>query len=229
MPSAASVIAVVPARNEGDAVGAAVRALKPFCRSVIVVDDGSGDDTARVAQAAGAVVLSSDVHRGKGAALTAGVQRALVDDPDILLLADADLGSSAVTLIGLVEAVESGGVDIAIGTLPGAAAAQGGFGLVKRWAARSIADRTSWLPEQPLSGQRALSSAAAAALLPFAAGFGVETAMTIDALGAGLRVVEVPIEASHRPTGRGPRGFLHRARQGSDIARALRARPKGML
>jgi hypothetical protein len=57
---------------------------------------------------------------------------------------------------------------------------------------------------------------------PLAHGFGVETAMTIDAVRAGLRVLEVPIEGlDHRPTYRDLRGFLHRGRQGWDIARAV--------
>ncbi|HEV2952100.1 MAG TPA: glycosyltransferase family 2 protein, partial [Actinomycetota bacterium] len=56
-------------------------------------------------------------------------------------------------------------------------------------------------------------------------GFGVEVGMTIDAVRAGFRVVEIPIEGlSHRPTGRGVRGFAHRARQGADILAAVAAR-----
>jgi hypothetical protein len=49
--------------------------------------------------------------------------------------------------------------------------------------------------------------------------------MTIDAVRAGLNVVEIPIEGlTHRPTGRGARGFAHRARQGADILVAAAAR-----
>ena len=60
------------------------------------------------------------------------------------------------------------------------------------------------------------------AVRPLAGGFGVETAMTIDAVRAGVRVVEIPIDGlEHRPTYRTPRGFLHRGRQGWDIARAV--------
>jgi hypothetical protein len=53
----------------------------------------------------------------------------------------------------------------------------------------------------------------------------METAMTIDAVRGGFRVVEVPIDdLSHRPTGRGVRGFIHRGRQGWDILRAVAIR-----
>jgi hypothetical protein len=49
----------------------------------------------------------------------------------------------------------------------------------------------------------------------------METAMTIDAVRAGLRVVEVPAELSHRPSYRNARGFVHRGRQGWDVVRAV--------
>lgn len=51
------------------------------------------------------------------------------------------------------------------------------------------------------------------AVLPFAAGFGMETAMTIDAHRAGFRLVEVELPLEHRATGRTLGGFLHRFRQ----------------
>ncbi|MFM8944147.1 MAG: glycosyltransferase family 2 protein, partial [Actinomycetota bacterium] len=72
----------------------------------------------------------------------------------------------------------------------------------------------------PLSGQRAIAVSALRHLRPFAGGFGVETAMGMDAARANLRVVEIPVAFSHRATGRDVRGFLHRGRQGLDIARA---------
>jgi glucosyl-3-phosphoglycerate synthase len=61
-------------------------------------------------------------------------------------------------------------------------------------------------------------------VLPFARGFGMETAMDIDALRAGLTVEEVELELEHRATGRTAAGFLHRARQLADIARVYVSR-----
>ena len=63
-------------------------------------------------------------------------------------------------------------------------------------------------------------------LLPFAPGFGMETGMTIDALRAGLGVVEVELDLEHRSTGKTLRGFAHRARQARDIRRAYASRRK---
>jgi glucosyl-3-phosphoglycerate synthase len=74
---------------------------------------------------------------------------------------------------------------------------------------------------EPLSGQRAVRWEALPALLPFAPGFGVEVAMTMDALRAGLRVVEVEVDLHHNATGKDLSGLLHRARQARAIAREL--------
>ena len=63
---------------------------------------------------------------------------------------------------------------------------------------------------------------------PLAPGFGVETAMTIDAVRLGFRVIEVAVAMRHRPTGRGVRGFAHRGRQGVDAARAAVPRLVGL-
>ena len=77
--------------------------------------------------------------------------------------------------------------------------------------------RTGLRLREPLSGQRALSPAARAAVFPLAAGFGVETTMTVDAARAGLAVREVVLELEHRATGRDLRGFAHRGRQLADL------------
>jgi hypothetical protein len=96
---------------------------------------------------------------------------------------------------------------------------------VKAIAGKLIRTLSGFPAREPLSGQRALTAAALAAVRPLAPGFAVEVAMTIDAVRSGLRVVEIPIDGlSHRPTGRGARGFAHRARQGLDVLAACAAR-----
>jgi hypothetical protein len=66
-----------------------------------------------------------------------------------------------------------------------------------------------------------------ARVLPFASGFGMETAMTIDAARAGLAVAEVELDLEHRATGRDLTGFLHRARQLLAFARVYVSRRIG--
>jgi hypothetical protein len=61
-------------------------------------------------------------------------------------------------------------------------------------------------------------------VLPFADGYGMEIGMTIDAVRAGHRVIEVQLELAHRASGRTFAGFLHRARQLVDFVRVYLSR-----
>lgn len=219
MPLRTTVI--VPASDEADRLAETVGHLPGCCR-LIVVDDGSRDATAAVARDLGAEVLSSGRPggpAGKGHALLTGLSCARRYGSDAVLLADADLGSSASKLRGLLEALEDGS-SVAIAAFPPAAG--GGFGLVKGYARREISRRTGYTPREPLSGQRALLTPAIEALPGIAPGFGAEVGMTLDLLGAGFEPVEIPLPLAHRPTGRSIAGFLHRGRQGRDILKALK-------
>lgn len=213
-----SVVALVAARDEEGRIGPSVSALRGFATDVVVVDDASTDATSQEASAAGATVLRVDPGRGKGGALEGALER--IGGADVWLLADGDLGETARGLEAIVRIVEAGEADVAIATFPPARA--GGFGLVKWASAHAIRVQCGFHAAEPLSGQRALTARAMDAVRPLAAGFGVETAMTIDAVRAGLRVVEVPVDGlDHRPTYRDAPGFAHRARQGWDVARAV--------
>ncbi len=219
------VVALVPARNEGDRIDATVTALRRLLSDeVVVVDDGSEDETASRALAAGATVLSIPRSAGKGRAMEGALRR--LPAADVWLFADGDLGESAAELAALLTVVLSGEADLAIATFPPGSG--GGFGIVKRFARRAIRLLSGLEVREPLSGQRAISAAALAACRPIAGGFGVETAMTIDAVRGGFRVLEVPAALSHRSTGRSIRGFAHRGRQGLDIGRAVAARALGL-
>jgi hypothetical protein len=217
------VVALVPAHREADRIADTVSSLAEIdvLDEIVVVDDGSEDGTASAALAAGATVLRVPVRVGKGVALEGALRR--LPAAEVWLFADADLGRPASNLERLVQEVVAGRADLAIAGFP--PLTDGGFGLVKRASGRAIRTLCGFDATEPLSGQRAITAACLAAVRPLAAGFGLETAMTIDAVRAGFRVVEIPIEGlSHRPTGRSWRGFLHRGRQGVDIARAASLR-----
>jgi len=220
------VVALVPAHDEADRIAATVAGLRSLgaLDEVVVVDDGSTDGTASAALAAGAAVLAIPRRVGKGRALEGALRR--LPPADVWLLADGDLGASAGELGPVLEEVLDGRADMAIGVPP--AASGGGFGLVKRAAGRSIRALAGFETAAPLSGQRAIRHDALDACRPVAGGFGVETAMTIDAVRAGFRVVEVRASLAHRPTGRDARGFIHRGRQGVDILLAVLPRVIGL-
>jgi len=215
------VVALVAAYEESARIAATVSALRGLADEVVVVDDGSKDGTSSAALVAGATVLRASRRRGKGRALEEALDR--LPGAVVWLLVDADLERTASRLAPLLDAVVEGRADIAVAAFPKLAG--GGFGMVKRAAARSIRAACGFDAREPLSGQRTLTAAALAAVRPLAPGFGLEVGMTIDAVRAGLRVVEIPIEGlSHRPTGRKARGFAHRARQGADILAAVATR-----
>ncbi|OGY58502.1 MAG: hypothetical protein A3E61_00510 [Candidatus Colwellbacteria bacterium RIFCSPHIGHO2_12_FULL_43_12] len=83
------VAAIVPAYNEGRTVGLVVRVLQqsPDIREVIVVDDGSKDNTYAVAEAAHAKVIKVEPNQGKGGAMALGVS---LTDAEVLFFVDAD-------------------------------------------------------------------------------------------------------------------------------------------
>lgn len=101
------------------------------------------------------------------------------------------------------------------------------MGIVVRFSRWGILRATGRMMQAPLSGQRCLRREVFAAAMPLAAGFGVETALTIDALKSGFRVLEVPTSMDHRVTQNDLRARLHRARQLRDVAKALFFRRRG--
>jgi glucosyl-3-phosphoglycerate synthase len=216
---------VIPARDEAATLAETLEALRqvPGLSSTIVVDDGSRDSTATIARRLDADVLSASPpgrSGGKGHALRLGLIHARKQNPDALLLADADLGRSASRLADLLETLDEHH-PVAVATFP-PAGASAGFGLVKNLTRRAILRRTGYAPAEPLSGQRALLVSALDTLPGIAPGFGAEVGMTLDLLSAGIKPLELPLPLTHRPTGRNLSGFAHRARQGLDISRALR-------
>ena len=220
------VVAVVAARNEAGRVGPTVESVRaiPGVLEIVVADGSSNDGTAGEALAAGARVLTGPSRGGKGAALEAAL--GWIAPADIYLLLDADLGSTAREGERLLDLVRAGAADLAIGVLP-REPRHGRFRLVKRAAAATIRRLSGFRAEEPLSGQRAVTATCLAAVRPLAHGFGVEVAMTIDAVRAGYRVVETPVDMHHAPTGRNMAGFIHRGRQGADLVRAALPRALG--
>jgi glycosyltransferase involved in cell wall biosynthesis len=227
-----SVAVVIPAYNEAERVGETVTAALtlPGVEVVVVASDGSTDATVRVARDAGATVWRSPRNQGKAAAMLAGAeavrkldQRHQASGPRHLLFLDADLGQTAANASPLIDPVVSGAADMTIAVFANLVKLSG-HGFVVRLSGAGITRATGWTPTQPLNGQRCLTRAAFEAARPLARGFGVETAMTIDLKRKGLRIMEVEVDMAHRATGGDLPAQLHRARQFTDVARALARR-----
>jgi len=231
MPPRGDVAIVIPAKNEADRIQATVTAAAgiPGADLVVVVDDGSRDGTAAVAESAGAIVLRHSRSRGKGAALETGAEAVRLlerndhSQPHYLLFLDGDLAESAGCAGALVQPVRDGRADMTIAVFSDRVRA-GGHGFVIGLSGAGIRRATGWAPAQPLNGQRCLTRAAFEAARPLAAGWGVETGLTIDLLRQGFRVTEVEVPMAHRATGTDWHAQLHRARQFAGVARALAVR-----
>jgi glycosyltransferase involved in cell wall biosynthesis len=226
------VCALIPAYNESERITSTIEALasRGEIDTIVVVDDGSTDNTAEVARRAGAdevVVLAK--NGGKGAALCAGYLAAR-DRADVFLLLDADLGRTATECVKLLAALEAEAADMVIGMLPAdvtldsAGSLGGGMGFVVRLARWGLRRKTGIDWRQPLSGQRAVRKSVIESISGrFASGFGVEVSLTLAAIKAGYKVVEVETAFRHRVTENDLSDLLHRGKQFIDVAKAIAA------
>ncbi len=110
------VIAVIPAFNEAAVISHVVAGVKPHVNEVVVVDDGSRDDTGALARVAGAVVARHIINRGQGAAEETGTQLALRRGADIIVHFDADGQHDATDIQAMIAPIVSGHADITLGS-----------------------------------------------------------------------------------------------------------------
>lgn len=223
---------VIPARDESDRIRETVLGAHGLAGAdlVVVVDDGSRDGTAALAEAAGAFVVRHSRSRGKAAAMETGAEavhllerREARSQARHLLFLDGDLGATAESAGPLAEPVRAGEADMTVAVFSDRVK-HGGHGLVVALSGAGIARATGWRPAQPLNGQRCLTRTAFEAARPLAPGWGAETGLTIDLLRQGMRVREVEVPLAHRVTGTDWRSQAHRARQLAEVAWALASR-----
>lgn len=205
---------LLPAYNEGGRVAEVVRgvlalSLDDAVLSAVVIDDGSTDDTAARARAAGARVVSLGENLGVGAALRRGFELARAEAFDFLVHIDADGQLDPAQIPLLLAPVREGAADAAIGSrfLGGRPAY---LGPVKAFALKSLAAAVGLAVDSPLTdlscGIRALNKAALHAARPrFEYDYIQETLLQF--FSARLRVVEVSVLAVGRG---GPRGISAR-------------------
>ncbi len=187
---------VVPAFNEEAAIGPLIAELLTVARwrEVLVIDDGSADDTAQQARAAGARVIRHPYNKGNGAAVKTGIREA---SGDCILIIDADgqhRPTDAVRLVGHL-----GAYDLVVGARSPASQA----GWARRAGNASLNAIAGYLAGRPIpdltSGFRA---ARRACLLDFLHllpnGFSTPTTTTLAFMKAGYSVRFEPIEAARR-------------------------------
>lgn len=210
------VIALIPAHDEGPRIGAVVRAAAAYL-PVLVVDDGSSDDTAEVAASAGATVLRHQPNQGKGAALRAGFTRALAEGVAAVVTLDADGQHDPNELPRFLAARSTASID-------GPELVVGRRDFTRMPLVRRISNTAGtlflsaavgrWIPDNQ-SGYRLVGRRLMAAMQASReAGFGFEVEMIAVCLRRGWPITWVPIttlygdERSHIRPGRHLREFV---------------------
>lgn len=189
------IVAVIPAYNEARYIASTVLKLRRYPITVLVVDDGSQDDTADLALAAGARVIRQLANNGKAAALQVGLKAAQALNPDVVVVIDADGQHIPEELPRLVQPILTKQVDIVIGSrYLGDASAVPRHRVLGHRFFNWLTGMASGQPAtDSQSGFRAFSLNALPYLEFQTRGFGVESEMQFIAHQYNLRLYEVPI------------------------------------
>lgn len=210
-----SVTVVLAAFNEALNIAPVVRGCLPHADEVLVVDDGSSDDTAAVAQDAGARVVQLSQNRGKGVAVRRGAQEA---HGDILVFMDAD-GQDDPADIPAILAALRGDVDMVVGSRFLGHFEQGAIRPLHAWGNRALTGMINGLFRAALTdtqaGFRALRRDRFLNCALDAQGYDVEVDLLLELLRNGGRIVEVPVTRRARTSGH---SHLRTVRDGARIA-----------
>jgi glycosyltransferase involved in cell wall biosynthesis len=188
---------VLPAKNEAGAISDVVRRLRQQApdAEVIVVDDGSTDDTAAIAESAGARVIRHPYSIGNGAAIKSGARAA---SGRYIVFMDADGQHDPQSVPELLARLDQG-FDMAIGARGGLSHASMGRGLANRlynWLASYMTGQKIFDLTSGFRAVRADRLREFIYLLPN--GFSYPTTVTMAFFRAGYTVAFVPIEAAKR-------------------------------
>ncbi|SDY57075.1 Glycosyl transferase family 2 [Evansella caseinilytica] len=210
---------IIPAYNEANRIATTLTALsgQPWVNELIVVDDGSCDDTFSIARQKSNKTMRHERNFGKQAAVYTGLKQA---EADWIVMLDADLGKTASEGEKLLVPLASEEIDITIAVLP--QNAKGGFGFVKRRAQRIVLQHTGVHLTAPLSGQRAFHRSWIPVILANeGVGYGLEMYLNLLFLSRGAIVKEVNTNMCHRVTGKSIKGFSHRAKQWLEMEKTV--------
>jgi glycosyltransferase involved in cell wall biosynthesis len=189
-----TICALIAAFNEEAHVADVVKRTAPHASPVVVVDDGSTDNTAARARDAGAIVIRHEQNRGKGCAIRTGLDYALKQDRSHVLFLDADLQHDPAEIPRLVACAEQGHGDFVIGerefrkdAMPAARfhANVIGSAIVSRFIGADVADSQS--------GFRLIRADLLRRVRLTGTGYEIETEMLIKLVRAGAAVERITV------------------------------------
>jgi len=201
--SESKIIVAIPAYNEGPTIGSVVLKARQFAGEVVVIDDGSTDDTAETAALAGAHVIHHQFNLGYGAALRSCFRYAKDSPADVLVILDGDGQHEPSAIPSVADPIILGRADVSIGSrfLVGKTAnavpryRRFGIGILTKLT--NLGTRAGTKLRDAQSGFRAYSRKAIDLLDPRDADMGASTEIIWEASGNGLRIVEVPIDVRY--------------------------------
>jgi glycosyltransferase involved in cell wall biosynthesis len=192
------VMAIIPAYNEARNIKKIALEASKYVTSVIVVDDGSNDNTvAEIANNMNVKVIRNGHNRGKGVALRRGIIESLKYNPDVIVTLDADGQHNPADIPKLIKPIESGDADIVIGSrysnnslIEVPRFRRIGLSIIN-FMNRSI---VKTVINDSQSGYRAYSKSVLNIIVNYdSTGYGVETEQLAAAEAYGFRIVEVPV------------------------------------
>ena len=189
------LVVVIPAFNEERMIGSVILRTRKYADAIIVVDDGSTDATAEIADAAGAIVVRHEHNLGKGAALNTGLHSAREYDPSIVVTLDADGQHSPEELAHVAAPILADQADIVVGSRY--LEKKSRVPIQRIWGHHAFNFVTNHASGVALSdsqsGFRAFSARALGAMSFHSTGFSVESEMQFLAQEHHLKVTEVPV------------------------------------
>lgn len=220
---------IIPAYNESERIVDTINGINDLAEvdEIVVVDDGSSDNTAQVIKSIDIEKLKFYIQTknyGKGKALEKGLE-IMRKDADIVVFLDADVGKTSSEVIKIIRPVLDDECDVAIARFR-PASKKGGMGFVKRLAKDSVYEMTGVELNSTISGQRAFKREVIDRFDFMPDGYGVEVGMTVDILKWGYRVNEYLVDMTHNETGRDLKGFIHRGKQYLHIKKIVKQKKK---
>jgi glycosyltransferase involved in cell wall biosynthesis len=192
------ICGLVPAYNEGATIASVLQGARPFLDDIVVVDDGSEDETALVAERAGARVVRHAHNQGKGVAVRTGLSHVLPDAFSHVLFIDADLQHDPSDIPLLVDKARNGVGDFVVAersfdreSMPRA-----------RYYANTIGSQVmSLLTATPIrdsqSGFRLIRAELLRPLALTARRYEIEAEILVKLVRRGAHVERVPIESTY--------------------------------
>ena len=195
------ILAVIPCYNEEAAIGSVVLKAKRHVNKVLVVDDGSKDDTAKIAKEAGATVISHKRNRGKSVGIKTGFKYALANDFDYVVTIDGDGQHNPDEIPTVLGNIQNNGYDLSIGFRSGNATEMPKW---RRVGKRVLDYATSFgnggFVTDSQCGFRAFNKKAVNGLVTRLNGeaFNVESEQLIKANELGLKVVNTHVGCKYK-------------------------------